>query len=212
MSRLLFAVVLCGAALACTAAPADIVFTQGGRPASAAETGAAFDPVPAGSFVHQFFVTTDANTDILSVNQLVFNFDMAIYQHDVGVDNEPPNPLVFPAFPSMSADSYITTPGITAVGVPDDGDPPFTNGSIFFDTTNNGQQTNFLFAQLTLPALASGTFSGRVTVEGPVNTLTDYPFSFTITAVPEASAFLLLGAVMLPVSAVLYVRRRGKQE
>jgi hypothetical protein len=214
MKRLLFAVVLCVAALACTAAPADVVITQGGRPAMPNETNPmTTQPVPAGSFVHQFFVTTDANTAILSIDQLVFNFSDALYQFVGASDTEPPDPFFVTLAPALGADSFLTTPGATAVITPAPGDPAFTNGSSFFTTPPApvGAQTNFLFAQLTLPALASGTFAGRINIEGPPSTLTSHPFSFTITAIPEASAFLLLGAVLLPVSAVLYAKRRGRR-
>jgi hypothetical protein len=211
MKRLLFAVVLCGAALACTAAPADVVFSQGGRFATAAETGAAVDPVPVGSFVHQFSVTT--TTDIIQFDELIFAFDtMALYQFDaiVDVDTEAPSSGLVAAFPSAGADSYLTTPGLTGVA----GNPsePFTNGNGFFDSSNDGPQSNFRFAQLTLPGLASGTFSGliRVRSDDGLSVVTE-PFSFTITAVPEASAFVLLGAIVLPVSAVLYAKRRGRR-
>jgi hypothetical protein len=211
MKRLLFAVVVCGAALACTAAPADVVFSQGGRFATAAETGAADEPVTAGSFVHQFSVTT--TTDIIQFSELIFAFDMPIYQHSLGSDTEAPNPAFVAVFPSLGADSYLTTPGLTAVATPGGLPiPPFTSGNAFFDSTDNGPQSNFRFAQITLPALTSGTFAGNIRVASDDGeSVVTLPFSFTITAVPEASAFLMLGAILAPVSAVLYFKRRSRR-
>jgi hypothetical protein len=118
------------------------------------------------SRIYMFFVTTDA--DILSVNQvLVTVTGGSLYQvaAPLGSNTEPPPPEFIPFSPSLPADSWITTPGATSrLG----GDLPGDGTGSWGDLTNDGPQTNFKFAQLTIPQSpgASFAFSGRISLAG----------------------------------------------
>jgi MYXO-CTERM domain-containing protein len=68
------------------------------------------------------------------------------------------------------------------------------------DLTNEGAQTNFVFAQITVPHNTKGTFTGRISIAGTQpGTIFDQPFSFNIPEPASAlmAAFGLLGAVAL---------------
>jgi hypothetical protein len=120
------------------------------------------------SQILMYFVTTDA--DILSVNQVLVTLTGgSLYQVPApfGSNTEPPDPLfVSLVNPSLAADSWISTPGATSrLG----GDLPGDGTGSWGDLTNDGPQTNFKFAQLTIPAFSSGaraTFTCRISLAG----------------------------------------------
>jgi hypothetical protein len=152
------------------------------------------DGAPAGSSVYEFFVDTD--TDILQVDQV--SIAGALYQNGFGTDDAAPNPAFVAVFPALGADSYITTPGGTAIAGGGFGD----GGSSWFDTDNNGAQAGFKFAQLTVPTTTEGYwFSGRIQtkgVEGPSSFLFSLP-------VPEPTTLGLAGMGLLGI----ILRRRS---
>ena len=70
---------------------------------------------------------------------------------------------MFDFFPGLSADTYVTTPGETAVlggGLPADGDDTFG------DVSDDGPQTDFQFAQMTFPSGGGVSFSGEIAIAG----------------------------------------------
>ena len=74
-------------------------------------------------------------------------------QQPAGSDVEPPHPAFLTVFPNLDLDSWITTPGPTTLAGPS---LPGDGTSIWSDTTDDGPQTNFKFADLTLPNGVSG--------------------------------------------------------
>jgi hypothetical protein len=98
-------------------------------------------------------------------------------------------------FPALSADSWISTPDITAHFGPDL--PGDGASSIWFDTTNNGPQTNFEFARLTLPQNATGTFNFEMNIADGAAVFSQ-SFSLALpTAVPAPATLSLLGLALL---------------
>jgi hypothetical protein len=167
-----------------SAQAATVSFTNNplGRAPSAAEL--AGDGSLAGKMIYDFFCTTDA--DILSVNQVMISSGGAsLYQNLTGSDVEPPNSAFVAIIPALGADSWITTPGGTSSA----GGGFSADNSSWFDTENNGAQTNFQFARLT--TAAQGTFNGRITVagaQGPEN------FAFSLVyGVPEPATLAMAG-------------------
>jgi hypothetical protein len=103
----------------------------------------------------QFFVTTDA--DILSFGSL--QVSGTFFQHPVGFDAEPPQPIFFPYFPTLLVDSWVTTPGFV------------------YDTSDDGPVTDFMFASMTFTAPRYGEFTGDILLRGPTSA-ERYPFNF----------------------------------
>lgn len=163
---------------------AMVSITPSSRPASQAEVD---DPgsggLAADSIVHEFFVTTDG--DILRVGEL--NIEPPLYNNSTGSDTMPPNPVFVGVFPSLGADSWITTPGDTATA----GGGLSDAGASFFDSTNDGPQNNFLFARLTTAPGDSGLFSGVISVAGATGPEV-FPFSFQL-GIPEPTSMMLFG-------------------
>lgn len=156
-------------------------------------------PPPAEGRVLSFFCTTD--TDILSIGFVKFEIlpgspaGAAIYQNSSGSDNAPPNPVFVAIIPGLGADSYINTPGGTSqlgVDLPGDGSPNAAWG----DTSDDGPQTNFKFAQFTVPKGSIWRFSGDITTAG-----TPDPSSFAFGFIPEPGSSALAGLGMLALAA-----------
>jgi hypothetical protein len=144
-----------------------------------------------GSQIVSFYVTTDA--DILSVNQVrvVLSSGATLFQVSApfGSDLTPPDEVFIAFNPSLAADSWINTPGSTSrlgTNLPGDG-----TGS-WGDLTNDGPQSYFQIARLTVPANATGRFEGRVSVAG-VNGPEAYPFAW----VPEPASSGLLAVALI---------------
>lgn len=137
-------------------------FFSSSRDPNAAEI--ADDAALTGQTINEFFVTT--SSDILQVDMVDISIGGAsLFQHGSGDDDAPPLPAFVNVFPSLGADTWITTPGGTAIAGGGFGDP----GSAWFDSDNNGAQNMFKFAQLT--SSGEGTFSGRIQLQdtaGPV--------------------------------------------
>jgi hypothetical protein len=142
------------------------------------------DGAPAGAIIYKFYVTTDG--DILSVNNLMViepRRGVMLYNHPLGDQQNAnaPNPAIFPFIPSLTADSWIDTPGLGSRLGPDfPGNGVMTVG----DTTNDGPQTNFQFAQLTFFPVPKGAglsqfpLNGRISIAGQTpGTIFDLPFS-----------------------------------
>ena len=176
---------------------ATVSFTGAGgtdRLTSPAEVG---NGAPDGWIVRQDRVSS--SSDILRIGNVRIQAGAHPYNSAVGMDNEPPNPLFLPVFPSLGADSWISTPGATAVAG-NTVDPLGTDDNSWFDTINDGPQNNFLFAQLTLPP-GTFTFQGVVSVLGDTGDPEVHPFFFPI---PEPAGATLVGLAL----ACLGIRRR----
>jgi hypothetical protein len=126
------------------------------RTTTAAEVA---DGAPAGGTVSNYFITTDA--DILGIRGVNVStaVEASLFQHNLGSDSEPPPPPLVAAFPSLGADSWITTPGPTAIAHGTSGGGFGHADATWFDTTDDGPQTDFQFARLTVPAGVFGAIS-----------------------------------------------------
>lgn len=161
------------------------------------------DGAPEGT-TYMLFATTPG--DILSIGSVILSTSdgSAPFNSGLGSDTEAPNPTFVAAFPSLGVDSYITTPGSTASA----GDAGFdalpSNGlASWFDTDDNGAQTDFKFGQITLPEGVTGFLSGNVTFAGQTGPV-DLPFNLVL-GIPEPTSFVLLG---MAVAGTVARRRR----
>lgn len=153
------------------------------------------DGVPTGSLVIDYFITTDA--DILRIGDVDVRFP--VYNNPLGSDSAPPNPAFVTVFPALGADSFITTPGETAVA--GNSDQPFDTNSSFFDSSNDGPVTNFNFARLT--STFPTFFNFVVSVAGSTG---PEVFQFALFYYPEPTTLALL---MTSGLCVLGCRRRN---
>jgi len=144
---------------------------------------------PAGGTVIQFFL--DSTADILSINDVNFSLTSGtIYNDALGTDSAPPNPAFVAVFPALGTDTYITTPGASTVELGVTKTSTSWTGT-WGDTTNDGPQDDFLFAQFTVSPDAVGSYSFDVSyagISGPV----DVNVSGAIP-VPEPTSLALLG-------------------
>jgi hypothetical protein len=212
MSKKCFALALAAVVASASAASANTISATVvdilGRASTAAETGAAANPVPAGSKVYTFQITTDS--DILAfenVSIVTTPAGAALYQNpfgDAGNANKP-NDALIPAFPSLSADSYFDTPGNTSrLGA----DLPGDGATTFGDLDANGPQNNFVFAQLTYPGDVVGTLNFRASINSTVTPGVPFSQDFSIQfGIPEPASFGLCGFAMIGLAAA---RRRFK--
>jgi hypothetical protein len=184
------------------AATASFTFTLG-RPATAAEIGG--DAALAGYTIYEYSVTSDV--DILSFGQVSIvgedgTTKLPLYQNALGSDTEAPLGPIVAAFPAAGADSWITTPGTTATA--GGGFAAAPGGASWFDTSNDGPQSNTLFARLTVPNGLIGTFSGVVNLANQPDAVT-LPFSLPV-GIPEPATFVMAGLGLVGVVAA--ARRR----
>lgn len=143
---------------------------------------------PAG-MVSMYFIDTDA--DILRIGDV--QVSVPLFNDPLGSDTAPPNPAFVAVFPQLGADSFITTPGDTAVA----GDGGFDTNTSFFDSSVDGPQTNFKFAQLT--SEQPGSFNFVVSVAGDTGPEV-FQFSLPV-GIPEPTSVALLGIGMIALAA-----------
>ncbi len=196
LSRLLIATMTLTCVICVEEARAGKITVTGElRRVTAAE---AADGAPAGGVVAQLFVTTDG--DILSVNnvQIFHRRGGALFNvpPPFGSNIEPP-PSDFVALrPSLTADSWITTPGPTQLlGT----DLPGDGASIWGDLTDSGPQTHFQFAQFTQPNHTFGSANFRISIADPTNTETGiYTESYRVNfPEPGSGTLAAVGLVAL---------------
>ncbi len=151
-----------------TLSTGSIEFTRRSRVVTAAEAAGG---APASGVVHELFVTS--TVDILSVSHVAL--DTRLFHDPLGSDRAPPAAELAAASPGVTADSFITTPGDTLVlGGGFDG---AGGQSLWGDLSDDGPQTEFRFAQLTVDQTAN--FSGQMSLRGngwPV----DVPLDFVL--------------------------------
>lgn len=150
------------------------------------------DGAPAGSLVHNYFMDSDA--DILRIGDV--NVTGTVYNNPRGSDSAPINPPFVAVFPALAADSFVTTPGETAIA----GDGGFNTNSSFFDTSNDGPVSDFNFARLTTQG--PHNFQFVVSVAGSAG---PEVFAFSVGIIPEPTALTLLLAAGM---CVVGCRRR----
>jgi hypothetical protein len=168
-----------------------------GRSPSAAEM---LGGVPPDARIMEFVTTTSA--DILQIDQV--KVTGGVYNTPSGTggsDSAPPSPLFVTLIPQLGADSWIDTPGATSIAG-DSSNPFGTENNSWFDTTNDGAQSNFMFARLTVLS-PNWSFTGRVQVAGAAGP-ESFGFGFPV---PEPGSFAL-AAVGL-VGAVAARRRKN---
>ncbi|HEX6960627.1 MAG TPA: PEP-CTERM sorting domain-containing protein [Lacipirellula sp.] len=157
---------------------AKISLTRQSRIVSADEIAAG---APVGAYVHEFYL--NSATDLLSINTV--KVDVPLFQAAEGSDAEAPNGQFAALQPSLGADSFITTPGATGVA----GGGLEHDDSAWFDTSNDGDVEDFLFARLTVDQ--TGTFTGRISVRHE-ESFVSLPFEFLLPG-NEADMALLAG-------------------
>jgi hypothetical protein len=176
-----------------------------GIPTAVVTPAQAAGGAPANGQVFRFVASTDA--DVIGIYDVRITGLLGtplttLYQHSFGDPGNanPPLPPLVAVFPALGADTWIDTPGVTSrLGA----DLPGDGASVFFDLENNGPQTNFEFAQLTIPPGEGFTFSGRVEIASTLTPGGTYslPFSFS-NIIPEPAtgrlaAAALAGAVLI---------------
>lgn len=194
MKKTLLVAVVALFGVALEASAAVITYSTSSRPTTAAEIGGG---APEGT-VHSYFVTTDA--DILSVGSFKMDVSNPVYQNSFGTNNDKPNAALIPVFPALAADTYVDTPGNTSIlgtDLPGDGGP----NTGFGDLSDNGAQTNFQFAQMTVPTGTTGRFFGNVTIAGNFT----QPFDFPL--IPEPTSIVMAGFGL--VGMIAAARRRS---
>ncbi len=154
------------------------------------------DGAPAGAQVHKLFLTSDA--DIISINQVLVTLSDGATLFQVGApygtDIAPPDPVFISLKPSVAVDTWLTTPGSTSflgTGLPGDGT------GTWGDLTNDGPQTNFQWGQITIPAGATGVFTGRISLAGETG---PEPIAFSIplgVVIPEPGSIALAGISLI---------------
>jgi hypothetical protein len=167
------------------------------------------NPVPQGSKVWTFTVTTDS--DILAFENIKIEplvGSGAMYHNPFGdpANANKPNPALIPAFPSLGDDSWFDTPGNTSrLGA----DLPGDGLTTFGDLDDNGPQVDFVFAQLTLPpTFLQGVMTGRIAINSTASPGTPYSQDFRIVfPVPEPAGALLAIVAAMP----LAIRRKRDQ-
>lgn len=137
---------------------------------SVGDTVSGVDGVADGAVTFDFSVTTESDIllfDAEIVNSPGANVAGGWYNNvAVGTDVNPPNPAFLPVFPSLAQDTYVTTPGATAAaGANVLGGAGLVTHS---DSTDNGAQTDFTFARVTLLPDADGNASA--TLQGTLQT------------------------------------------
>ena len=168
------------------------------------------DPVLGTSACWDLQVTTTGDLlgmQILSVSGTLYNH--VVNDPPAANSDLPPNPFLLPAYPALAYDSYVNLPTTTILPVP--GTITILAGTLgtttapsvlpmdYVDVTNDGPQTNFVVARLTLtsggPLLPS--FTQTVTPGAPlvVNVQEDVGGTPVITTwynVPEPATMSLL--------------------
>jgi hypothetical protein len=180
------------------------------RSVTSAEATAAANPAPADGDVYQYKVTTDG--DILSVGNIKITLEgnATLFQNPLGdaSDANKPTAGLEAVFPSITADTWIDTPGAgSRLGPALPGDGTTTVG----DLTSDGAVTDFIFAQLTVPHGTKGTFTGQVSIAGGGGTtVVDQPFSFSLGAGPIVPEPATLGLSSLAFMGLAAAARRRK--
>jgi hypothetical protein len=158
-------------ALACVVA----IFLQGAAHAGTVESWTEFGTLPplgpADEYVDGFHILKlylDSDADVVSISDVRIDFpgDGSLWQvaPPFGSNVEPP-PLVFLQLkPSLHFDSWLSTPGATAIT---GADLPGNGTGIWSDETDDGPQTTFHWGTLTIPPEAEMTFTGRINLAGP---------------------------------------------
>jgi hypothetical protein len=172
---------------------------------------------PMHGYVHQWRVTTDA--DILSVNNVQimwYSGSAALYNNPFGDPSNanPGNPLLIPTFPALGVDSWITTPSPNTARLGPD--LPGDGTTTFGDLQDNGPQTDFVFAQITLSEPAFMRFTGRISIASSNRPGEVYSVRFradpyevvVIPDIPEPTTQALAGLGLIAVAAC---RRRSLQ-
>lgn len=116
--------------------------------------------------------------------------------------------------PQLGADSWVTTPGAgTACAQIGGACPGFENaGQVsHFDSSQDGAQTDFQFARITIVPDETGSyladFTGYVQVANQPSPIVE-PFSYRMTAIPEPDSFALQLIALLSGFAIIRKRRR----
>lgn len=207
-----FAAIVFGTALGMVASQAfaDLITVSGSvtptRKVADSEKNDPAGGAPADGDVYDYRVTTDG--DILSVFavQVSLNDGATLFNVPApfGSNVNSPDPSFIVLRPALGADSWITTPGATTLlggDLPGDG-----VNTTFGDTSIDGAQTDFMFARLTVPSGATGTFSGWISILGGDGSPYDQQFSFPI-GVPEPATIAMAGMGLI---GMIGVARRRK--
>lgn len=191
---------VCLIALGCTVANAATVSWTVQKDTPSADAIAA--GAPAGADVYRMYLTSDA--DVVSINNVMVSLDGGVDLYQVGPpfgsNTAAPDPAFIAFNRALEVDSFITTPGSTSLlGA----DLPGDGGSTWGDLSDNGAQTDFLFATMTMAGGTQGTFTGRIALND-AGTPVNFPFEITF-GVPEPATFVLAGMGVLGLVAA---RRR----
>lgn len=126
-----------------------------------AAAAAEADATLVGAYTCDFSLSSSA--DILVIESVVDITAGSLFNNTnpaaVATDHAPPIDALFPTFPTLAADSYFNTPGLSS-GV---GGKDFAGDRVItFDSTNEGPQTDFQWGRLTLVPNADGLATATV--------------------------------------------------
>jgi hypothetical protein len=116
--------------------------------------------------VYDVFVSTASDILMVAVQELSSHF---IYNHPTGMDT---GPTLITSDPSVAVDSWISTPGSTAL-VGDGFQLLPGDEAAWFDVNDNGPQIDFPLARLTVPDGTEGILGGFLARKGDTAFIAD---------------------------------------
>lgn len=197
-------------------AQTNLTFTGGGNNATFGGSGAMLDATADATAIGNDGLLAGAGTFDLTVTTQsdILLFDAEItqtagvnvaggwYNNATGDDVNPPNPAFVGVFPELGFDSWVTTPGATAAaGANKLDNPAGTNMVTHNDSTDEGAQTDFTFAKITLipdeKGNASAVFRGTLqTSADPTPVFDNFEYTLSIGVPEPASMGLVLTALL----------------
>lgn len=150
----------------------SVLFDLQSRPVSPAEIAAG---VPAGTVI-DLFATTQEDMLALGVRELSGDF----FHHELAWDSNVASSALMDLHPTLTADSWFTTPGETLVLGGGFGVKP-NEETLWGDLSRDGPVTDFQFGRLTVPYGSTASINGQFDIRGEYGP-EGYLFDFSVDA------------------------------